>query len=246
VSKPLADIVDRSTTDDDALRRDLVLACRILAGEGQADNIYGHVSARLPGAGMFWMKGSGVGLDEVRDEHLVRLEIGGRVIDGWPRRHEEWPIHAEVLRARPDVNAVVHTHPKFSIAFAARGLELRPVSHEGSYFWPPGVPVFAEFTDLVRTSAQGDRVARALGHARAVFLQSHGVVVVGPTIAEACCAAVMLERAAEIQLIAQPSRDAPIQHTSEDEALRKKAIWYQGAIRAAFDYLARKHGHSAD
>ena len=91
MSKPLADIVDRSTTDDDALRRDLVLACRILAGEGQADNIYGHVSARLPGAGMFWMKGSGVGLDEVRDEHLVRLEIGGRVIDGWPRRHEEWP-----------------------------------------------------------------------------------------------------------------------------------------------------------
>src|SRR5439155_980817 len=84
----------------------------------------------------------------------------------------------------------VHTHPKFSIAFAARGLELRPVSHEGSYFWPPGVPVFAEFTDLVRTSAQGDRVARALGHARAVFLHSHGVVVVGPTIAEACCSSV--------------------------------------------------------
>lgn len=246
MSKPLADIVDRSTTDDDALRHDLVVACRILAGEGQADNIYGHVSARIGGAGTFWMKGSGVGLDEVREEHLVRLELGGRVIDGWPRRHEEWPIHAEILRARPDVNAVVHTHPKFSIAFAARALELRPVSHEGSYFWPPGVPTFTEFTDLVRTPAQGDRVARALKHSHALFLQGHGVVVVGTTIAEACCAAVMLERAAEIQLIAQPSRDAPIQHTSEDEALRKKSIWYAGAIRAAFDYLARKHARPLD
>ena len=246
MAKPLADIVDRSTSDDDALKRDLVLACRILAGEGQADNIYGHVSARMPGAETFWMKGSGIGLDEVTEEHLVRLELGGRLIEGWPRRHEEWPIHAEVLRARPDVNAVVHTHPKFSIALAARGLELRPVSHEGSYFWPPGVPTFTEFTDLVRTTTQGEHVARALGHSRALFLRSHGIVVVGPTIAEACCAAVMLERAAEIQLIAQPSRDTPIQYTSEDEALRKKSIWYPGAIRAAFDYLARKHGRKRD
>ena len=67
-------------------------------------------------------------------------------------------------------------------------------------------------------------------------------MVVGPTVAEACYAAVMLERAAEIQLLAQPTADAKIHHTSEEEALRKKTIWYPGAIRAAFDYLARKHG----
>ena len=52
----------------------------------------------------------------------------------------------------------------------------------------------------------------------------------------------ILERAAEIQLLAQPTADAKIHHTSEEEALRKKTIWYPGAIRAAFDYLARKHG----
>jgi L-fuculose-phosphate aldolase len=116
------------------------------------------------------------------------------------------------------------------------------VSHEGSYFWPPGVPIFDDFTDLVRTPAQGKTVARALGKARALFLRSHGVVVVGPTVAEACCAAVMLERAAEIQLLAQPAAGQPVQHTSEEEAGRKKAIWYPGAMRAAFDYLARRHG----
>jgi hypothetical protein len=52
----------------------------------------------------------------------------------------------------------------------------------------------------------------------------------------------MLERAAEIQLIAQATPDSPIQHTSEEEALRKKSIWYPGAIRSAFEYLARTHG----
>ena len=242
MAKPLADIVDRSTTDERALKRDLVLACRILAGEGQVDNISGHVSARFPGSETLWMKGSGVGLDEVREKHLVRLELDGSRVDGWQRLHEEFPIHTEIMRTRPEVLAVVHTHPRFSLAFAARGLELRPVSHEGAYFWPPGVPTFTESTDLVRTPAQGKAVGRALGKARALFLRDHGIVVVGPTVAEACYAAVMLERAAEIQLLAQPTADAKIHHTSEEEALRKKTIWYPGAIRAAFDYLARKHG----
>lgn len=242
MSKPLADIAGPPSTDERALRRDLVLACRILAGEGQADTIYGHVSARLPGAETIWMKGSGVGLDEVRDEHLVRMDLDGTRRDGWPRVHEEWPIHSELMRDRPEVAAVVHTHPKFGIAFAARGLDLRPVSHEGAYFWPPGVPTFDEFTDLVRTPEQGAAVSRCLGRARAVFLLSHGVAVVGPTVAEACCAALLLERAAEIQLLAQPTVDANIRHTPEDEAIRKRSIWYPGSIRGAFDYLARKHG----
>jgi len=242
VPKPLADVVDRSTTDERSLRRDLVLACRILAGEGQADNIYGHVSARLPNSDTLWMKGAGIGLDEVREKHLVRLDARGERLDGWGSRHEEFPIHTEVMRSRPDVLAVVHTHPKFGLALAARGVALRPVSHEGAYFWPPGVPIFSEFTDLVRTAPQGKAVSRALGKARAILLQDHGVVVTGPTIAEACYAAVMLERAAEIQLLAQPSIDAKINHTAEDEAVRKRAMWYPGAIRAAFDYLARRHG----
>jgi len=242
VPKPLADVVDRSMTDERSLKRDLVLACRILAGEGQADNIYGHVSARLPNGSTLWMKGAGVGLDEVREKHLVRLDASGERLDGWAKRHEEFPIHTEVMRSRPEVLAVVHTHPKFGLALAARGLMLRPVSHEGSYFWPPGVPIFDEFTDLVRTAPQAKAVSRGLGKARAVLLQDHGVVVIGATVAEACYAAVMLERAAEIQLLAQPTSDAKINHTTEEEAVRKRSMWYPGAIRAAFDYLARKHG----
>lgn len=240
--KPLEDVVDRSTTDERALKRDLVLACRVLAGEGQADNIYGHVSGRLPGSQVVWMKGAGVGLDEVREKHLVRLDANGERLDGWARRHEEYPIHTEILRARADAGAVVHTHPKFALAFMARGLELRPVSHEGAYFWPPGVPTSVDASDLVRTPALGKAISKALGKSRALFMRNHGVVVIGPTVAEACYAAVMLERAVEIQLLAQPTSDSAFHHTSEEESLRKKSIWYPGAIRAAFDYLARKHG----
>lgn len=239
MSKPLAAVAP-PPLDETTLRRDLALACRVLAANGHADNVYGHVSARLSGWDRLWMKGAGIGLDEVTEDDLILLDFDGNVLQGSRRRHEEFPIHAELMRARPDVLAVVHTHPKFGIAFAARGLEFRPVSHEGSYFWPPGVPTFTAFTDLVRTRAQGEAVARATGASKAVLLRNHGVTVIDTGIAEVTTAALMLERACELQLLAQPTRDAPLHHTAEAEAIRKREIWYPGAARATFDYHVRK------
>lgn len=239
MSKPLASLAN-APVDEQSMKRDLALGCRVLAANGQADNIYGHVSARLAGWDRFWIKAAGVGLDEVTEDDLVLLDLDGEVLAGSRRPHEESALHAEIMRARPDVLCVVHTHPKFGIAFAARGLELRPVSHEGSYFWPPGVPTFTEFTDLVRTREQGEAIARALGEAKAIFLRNHGIAVADASVVEAVCAALMLERAAEIQLLAQPARGAPFHHTPADEAERKKAIWYPGAARATFEYFARR------
>ena len=228
-----------ASADEAALKRDLVVACRVLAANGHGDNILGHVSARLPGWDRFWMKGAGLGLDEVTEDDLLLLDLDGDVLEGTRRPHEEYPIHSEIMRAHPDALAVVHTHPKFGIAFAARGLELRPVSHEGAYFWPPGVPTFTEFTDLVRTRAQGEAVVRALADARALFLLNHGIAVRGSSVEDATVAAIILERSAEIQLLAQPSPDAPLRHTSAEEAVKKHAIW-PPRMRAIFEYYARR------
>jgi ribulose-5-phosphate 4-epimerase/fuculose-1-phosphate aldolase len=226
------------------LKRDLAFACRILAANGQGDNIFGHVSARAAEADRFWMKPAALGLEEIGPDDLLLLDFDGNILEGSSKhpRHEEFPIHAEVFRARPEVMAVVHTHPKFSIAFAARGLELRPVSHEGSFFWPPGVGVFDRFTDLVRTREQGTQVAQALGSRRALFLRNHGIVVADASIHEVVWAALALERAAELQLLAQPTPSSPLLHTPEHEARQKQAIWYPARARAIFDYYVRKLG----
>ena len=225
-----------------SLKRDLALACRIVAAEGQGDTIFGHVSAREPGSNRFWMKAAGLGLDEIRSDDLLLLDFDGHVLAGQHPRHEEFPIHAEVFRARPEVLCVVHTHPPYSIALAARGTPLRPVSHEGSFFWPPGVPVFDRFTDLVRTADQGRLVASALGQKTALFLRNHGIVIAHATIHEAVWAALSLERAARIQLLAQHAPDAPILHTPEDEARQKQAIWSPDRARAVFEYYVRRLG----
>ena len=227
--------------DHAALKRDLAFACRILQAQGQGDNIFGHVSARLPGsADRFWMKPARLGLEEITPDDLLLVDLDGHVLEGRHPRHEEYPIHAELFRARPDVQAVVHTHPRYSIAFAARGAPLRPVSHEGSLFWPPGVPVFDAFTDLVRTRAQGEMVAAALGSGRALFLRNHGIVAADASVPEVTWAAIALERACELQLLAQPSADTPILHTPEAEARQKQAIYHAERARAVFDYYVRR------
>jgi ribulose-5-phosphate 4-epimerase/fuculose-1-phosphate aldolase len=187
------------------------------------------------------MKPAGLGLDEIQPDDLLQVDFSGNVLAGRHPRHEEFPIHAEVLRARPEVTCVVHTHPPYSIAFAARGAPLRPVSHEGSFFWPDGVPVFDRFTDLVRTAAQGQLVAAALGQATALFLRNHGIVVAHVSIEAAVWAALSLERAAHVQLLAQPTPDAPLLFTSEDEApLKKASIWSPSRARAVFEYYVRR------
>ncbi len=228
-----------TVSGESGLKRDLALACRILAAQGQSDAVFGHVAARLPGWDRFWMKAGGIGLEEVQEADLVLVDFDGRVLAGEGPRHAEYPIHAEIMRARPEVVAVVHTHPRHCIALAARGAELLPVCHEGCFFWPPGVPVFSDFTDLVRTREQGEHVARSLGRARAVFLRDHGIVVVGASVPEACYLTIALERAAEIQLLAQPTAEAEFHHTTEEEALVKQQILTQEHLRPVFEYYAR-------
>jgi len=114
------------------LRRELAYACRILAANGQNDTVYGHVTYREAGAKTFWMKPSALGLDEITPETLIRVDLEGNVVEGELPRHLEFPIHAEIFRARPTITCVVHTHPIYSIAFAATGQPLRAVSHEGA------------------------------------------------------------------------------------------------------------------
>ena len=231
-----------ASRDETALKRDIALACRILAAGGQGDSVYGHVTGRFAGWERMWMKPAEIGLDECRPEELILVDFDGKVLAGSRPRHDEFAIHSEIMRARPDVLSIVHTHPKFSIAFAARGLRLRPVSHEGSYFWPPDVPLFEEFTDLVRTREQGQRVARALGDRPALFLRNHGIAVCGADVAAATCAALMLERACEIQLLAQPADDTRFAHTTEEEAVAKRRIWREHGARVAFEHYARQLG----
>ena len=220
-------------------RRELARACRILAMAGQGDDIWGHATVRLPGADTFWMKPHKLGLEEVRSGDMLLVNLEGRVVRGTRPRHSEVFIHTEIYRARPDVGAVVHTHPLAATVFSSLGVPLRPVTHEGAYFTPPDVPRFDETTDLIVTAERGKSVARALGDRPALLLVAHGIVSVGATIEEATVNALLLDRAARAQLMVPGG--VPRHWSSDEDALAKRArVHNPQNIADRWTYLLRK------
>jgi ribulose-5-phosphate 4-epimerase/fuculose-1-phosphate aldolase len=231
-------------TDSLALRQKLAFAYHILAMEGQADFHLGHITAREPGTDKFWMKRSNVGMEEVTTDSLLLLDFDGNVVRGDGPRHYEYPLHAEVYRRRADVMAVTHTHPEHCIALGAGDEPFHPLSNEGNFF-EPRVPTFTDFTDLVTTREQGEMTARALGNARAVLLRNHGVIVAGSSVEEACLGALLLERGARIQLLAEMQER--YHWTSAEEAKIKREHVYGGKmIQTIWEYECRKLGRAAN
>jgi HCOMODA/2-hydroxy-3-carboxy-muconic semialdehyde decarboxylase len=194
----------RTARSDRAIREDLVVANRVLAGQAVLD-AFGHVSARSGrNPNRFWLSRSLapalVGLDD-----LLEHGLDGEAID--EREHllyAERFLHARIYRARPDVGAIVHCHAPSLVAFANSSIPLRPVTHLGSFI-VGGVAVFdgrsgpESVEVLIHNEGLGDAVARALGEAPALLLLGHGAVVVGRSLPDAVGRSVYLDLNARIQ-----------------------------------------------
>lgn len=221
------------------LREQVALGCRILATTGHDDFIWGHVSARDPDNRGVWMKAATFGFEEITADHVILVGFDGQVLAGEHPRHAEWPIHTEVMRARPDVSSVVHSHPPHSIALGASGQSLLPVSHAGTMFVPPDLPRFTKTAELILTATMGVDVAAALGATHALLLVNHGIVTAGRDVRDAVIRAVLLEKAAHQQLLVHSFGGAR-RWSSDEEALRKRAtVWSERQIAALWDYLGR-------
>lgn len=180
---------------------ELVQAHRILADMGHEDLTSGHVSWRDAEGRGLWIKRSQIGMDEVLEiDDLILIDFDGNKLAGHGQRHKEWPIHAEILRARPDVHAVGHTHAFYSQIFSTTDEPLRPVGKQGAWFAHQDPPKFKETCNLIRTPELGRALARTLGVADAVFMMSHGIAFTGRTIREATLIGIFLEKAVRAQV----------------------------------------------
>ena len=221
----------------DALKQSMIDAGRMLVGEEQGDLIFGHVTARMPSdPGLFLMKPHTIGLEEMTPDNIITCNIEGEKVAGAMPRHLEVFIHSEILRVRPDVRAVVHTHAPYAVAFSSLGRPLQPVGHEGSVFCD-GLPVFSETSDLIIDQGRGKAVARAIGEHNVLLLRNHGVVTVGRTVEEATVLALYLEKACKTQLMVEACGGAKHVSTPEDANAKKGRILPQCA--QVFNYLAR-------
>ena len=226
-------------TDD--LRETLADAGRVLAMEGHGDYVAGHISVRLPDEpGRFLMKPAGIGIEEMRPDNIITVDLEGRKVDGAMPRHNEVYIHSEVLRARGDVQCVIHSHPMHAVAFSSLGKPLVAVGNDGGYFANGRLPIFSETTDLIISQERGGAVARCLGEHSALILRNHGIVAAGASIEEAVWTAIKLEKACRVQLLAESAGGPKLVADGADMEKKRSRGDRPDLHKNAFGYLLRK------
>jgi L-fuculose-phosphate aldolase len=219
-----------------------VQASLALAAGGQADMVWGHASVRDPEGRGVWMKSSGWGLEEIDASRIVLVSRDGEVVGGAGPRHIEYPIHTEVMAARPDVGAVVHTHSAAANQFAALDEPLLPLDHAGSLFCYPDIPRFTLTGGLIKSRELGAALAGALGGARACLMAQHGIVTAGPDIPAAVMTAVLLDQACRTQLTAMAAGPLKRWGTEEDTVAKRADVWSDRQFQAGWEYLVRRAG----
>jgi ribulose-5-phosphate 4-epimerase/fuculose-1-phosphate aldolase len=204
---------------------DLATASRVLADQGVVD-AYGHVSIRHPGNPNHYLLSRSIAPARVTAADIMEFDLDSNPIDRQGRGlFIERFIHGEVYKARPDVNAVVHTHSPTVVPFSVTQVPLRPVMHTAAFLWP-GVPVWeirdaGGVTDLlVRNGALGKSLAATLGDKPVALMRGHGDVVVGRNVREATVRAIYTEVDARELAIAL-SLGGPINYISAEEGAFK-------------------------
>ena len=160
----------------------------------------GNVSGRDPDSGLVVIKPSGVRYENLQPEHLVILDVDGKVVEGELSPSSDTASHLYIYRQRSDVFGVVHTHSPYATAFAALGrpipVYLTAVADEF------GGPIPCGGFALIGGEEIGKVVVESIGKSPAVLLKNHGVFTIGSSAGSAVKAAVMVEDVARTVWIA--------------------------------------------
>jgi L-ribulose-5-phosphate 4-epimerase len=185
----------------DRLKRRLAACCRLLHEQGIL-TYSGHVSARLPGQEGFLIHPLLESRAEVGADDLLVCGFDCQLIAGRAGRppRESW-IHAEIYRARPDVQAIAHTHSELAAIFTLAEVKLVPMRASAAR-WASGIPVHPD-PRRIETIEQGRELAATLGPHQAALLRAHGGVIVAESVEAMLVDAVHFDENARAQIQAQ-------------------------------------------
>lgn len=196
-----------ATRDVTRLTNELVDAHRTLGHASMSDH-RGHISARLPGSQEILIKArldkEIPNLESVTRRHIVRMTMDGKVVRISKNLVPpgEYFIHTWIYKQRPDVTAVAHIHPRYTIALGIAGKGIRPVYHiRDATIVAKELPIF-EDPRLVTDDQLGRKLAETLGDREACVLRWHGLVTVGKSVREATLRAMKVETQARYNFMA--------------------------------------------
>ena len=217
-----------------ALTAMLIDAIRMLSRANIVDHS-GHGSARRD-RGSFYINSAASTRSALTTGDLVAIDLDGNLSEGTARPPFEFHIHSEIYRARPDVQAVMHTHPQGSTFLTMVGARYRAVCAQGTLL---GDIPLVDSPLSVSTKLMGEKVAATLGRSPAVLLKSHGAVVVGSDVIECFALAAYLEENAYRQYMAMQIGDPYVFSEVEQQTLRER-LWTASLFRKTWDHYRAK------
>ena len=195
------DLRGQVPADEWQARVDLAAAYRLVAREGWDDLLSTHLSARVPGEpDHMLINPYGLLFSQVTASSLIKVDFAGNRLSPSPFPHNPAAItiHAAVLEARADLNAVVHLHTIASVAVATHRDGLLPLNQRALYFLP--VLAYHDYEGLALDDAERVSLVRNLGDKRAMILRNHGTLTCGASVAQAWVTAFFLESACRMQV----------------------------------------------
>jgi ribulose-5-phosphate 4-epimerase/fuculose-1-phosphate aldolase len=182
------------------VRLHLAAVYRLLAHFGMDDLIFTHASARVPGEETFLINPFGLFFNEVSPASLVKLDFDGNVVGS--ARHAAnaagFVIHGAILRARPDVNCVIHTHTRAGVAISCLADGILPMNQFAIEFHDR--IGYHDYEGIAFNMDEGERLDRDIKGKIALVLRNHGLLTVGATIPAAFYFTYYLEQTARVQM----------------------------------------------
>jgi ribulose-5-phosphate 4-epimerase/fuculose-1-phosphate aldolase len=201
--KPVS-VKDKVSDAEWSMRVDLAAAYRLIAAYGWDDLIFTHISARVPDSDHhFLINPYGMLFGEVTASNLVKIDLHGQKVMESPFdiNPAGFVIHSAIHAAREDAACVMHLHTPAGVAVAAQKEGLLPISQQ-SLFVLASLSYHA-YEGVALNDAEKPRLVSDLGKSTFLILPNHGLLTVARSIADAFLAMYTLQRACEIQVLAQ-------------------------------------------
>ncbi|MEZ2406779.1 L-fuculose-phosphate aldolase [Bosea sp. OAE752] len=167
--------------NEQALRAEIVGVAQAIDRAGFCPSKSGNVSARFEGG--LLVTPSGLPYAQTKPEDLIHLSLDGAVLSGARKPSSEWPFHVEIYKARPDAQAIVHTHSPRATALSCtrRGI---PAFHYMIALCGGADVRCADYATF-GTPELATNAVQALEGRKAVLLANHGVIALGGSLAGA-------------------------------------------------------------
>jgi len=182
-----------------------------MLNSGLTIETWGNISCRDKDTNLVYLTPSGMDYTVITEDDVVVCDLDGNIVDGHRKPTIETGLHIEIYKARPEVNAVVHTHPLYSTVFSCMGMDIPLIIDEAAQVLGD-VCRTAEYA-LPGSPELAQNCAKALGNkANSCLLKAHGAVCVGETMEAAFKVAKVLEVTAQVyqMILATGNQCCPI------------------------------------